>query len=287
MAVLVSSRPKQWTKNLFVLAPLVFSGELSLSRSGHSVLMFLAFCAASSALYIVNDILDRELDRNHERKRRRPIACGDLGIGTAWAIAMSLLVVTSVVMVFVPLAAAGLLGLYVALTLAYSARLKHIVLLDVLVIAAGFVIRVAAGSYAIEVRPSEWLLLCTLFLALFLGFGKRRHELLVLGEGAGTHRPVLAAYTRELVDEFLSASMIGALLSYSMYTFFSETATAHKGLMLTIPFAVYGIFRYMLLVHTESEGGSPEELLLSDRPLQIAIALWGLVAVGVVYAERF
>lgn len=281
-ALFVSARPKQWTKNLFVLAPAVFAASTETSDMGRLALAFTAFCLASSGLYLVNDVLDRHLDRRHERKRFRPIASGELSVGAAIVTAFAAWAMAAVIIVPAGWEAGGLLALYVASTMAYSLRLKHVALLDVLIIAGGFVIRVAAGSYAVGATPSEWLLLCTMFLALFLGFGKRRHELLLLGDEADDHRPVLSVYTREIVDELLSASMIGALLSYAMYTFFSETAVEHKGLMLTIPFAVYGIFRYMLLVHTAKEGGSPEELLLADRPLQVTIALWGVVAITVV-----
>jgi 4-hydroxybenzoate polyprenyltransferase len=281
-ALLVSARPRQWTKNLFVLLPVVFAGRTSAPDLGRAGAAFVAFCLASSGLYLVNDVLDRELDRRHERKRARPIASGELGVRTAVTAAVALLLAAAAAAVPAGLRSGGLLALYVASILAYSFGVKHVALLDVLVIAAGFVIRVAAGSFALGATPSEWLLLCTMFLALFLGFGKRRHELLLLGDGADEHRPVLSVYTREIVDELLTASMIGALLSYAMYTFFSQAAVEHNGLMLTIPFAVYGIFRYMLLVHTSREGGSPEELLLTDRPLQAAVALWGLVAMAVV-----
>jgi hypothetical protein len=155
-----------------------------------------------------------------------------------------------------------------------------------MIVASGFVIRVAAGSYAAGFGPSEWLLICTGFLALFLGFGKRRNELILLGDAAGSHRPILAQYTKESLDQFLSASTMGAILSYSLYTLTSEAAKVNSKLVLTVPFVVYAIFRYLLLVQTTEGGGSPEELLLTDRPLQVAVALWGLTAFLIVYWHR-
>jgi len=286
-ALLVSCRPKQWVKNSFLLVPATFAQVTAGIRFFHLGAAFVAFCLGSSALYLVNDVTDRELDRLHVRKRNRPIATGELAVGAAYSVAAAFLLAGLALAAWASAATGALLALYVVLTLAYSWRLKHIVVLDVLILSSGFVIRVAAGAYALNLEPSEWLLTCAMFLALFLGFGKRRHELLDLGDAAGTHRPVLADYTRELLDQFLNASMMGALLAYSMYTFFSPTASVHgTSMMATIPFAVYGLFRYSMLIHMKGGGGSPEEILLSDRPMQLAVLLWGLVGAFVVYGPR-
>ena len=282
-ALLKSARPKQWIKNGFVLVPIAFGGAIAPIPLARTVAVMAAFCLASSSLYLINDICDRDADRAHSRKRTRPIASGRLSIRAAsTAAAIGLVVALSATAAASPLAATAL-GLYMVLTIAYSVRLKDVVILDVLIIASGFVIRIAAGAAASSVVPSEWLLICTLFLALFLGFGKRYHELLMLGETANDHRPVLNEYSRESLNQFLGATMLGTLFSYVLYTFFSVNATNHRGLMVTIPFAVYGIFRYMLLVQTHSEGGSPEEILLSDRPIQLAAASWMVIALAVIY----
>jgi len=281
--LLRSARPKQWVKNGFVLVPGFFGAALGPRELFSVVVVASAYCVVSSSLYLVNDVVDREADRAHARKRWRPIASGQLATRqalTAAAVGASIGMLAATV---VAPAAGGLLGAYALLSVAYSVRLKQIVILDVMAIAAGFVLRVGSGALAARVPPSEWLLLCMLFLALFLGFGKRYHEIAILGEQADEHRRVLGDYTPAALGQFLSASMLGTLLSYALYTFFSENASHHHGLVITIPFACYGVFRYMLLVGTRSQGGSPEELLLSDRPLQITTVLWVATAAVVLY----
>lgn len=286
VALVVSFRMKQWTKNLFVLAPVGFAGIVSVAGVERAFLAFAAFCAAASGLYLCNDVADRDADRLHPRKRFRPIASGELPVPIALVAGATLMIVAIGLGLAASRITAGLVIVYIVVTLAYSWRLKHVEILDVLLIASGFVLRVAAGSYAVDATPSKYLLLCTMFLALFLGFGKRRHELITMGDAANGHRPVLSMYTERLLDEYLGASMIGALLSYSLYTFFSDAALRHEALPLTIPFAVYGLLRYQLLVHTRGEGGSPEELLLVDRPLQLTIALWAVVGAAIVQWSR-
>jgi 4-hydroxybenzoate polyprenyltransferase len=209
-----------------------------------------------------------------------------LGVGTAVTAAVVLMVASLLLGLAASLEADGLLAAYVVSTLAYSAWLKHVAILDVIVIAAGFVLRVGAGAAAATVVPSEWLLLCSLFLALFLGFGKRYNELVLLGEDAQSHRPVLGEYTAASLHQFLNASMLGALFSYCLWVFISTQGQEHHGLVLTIPFAVYGIFRYTLLMETRREGGQPEEVVLRDRPTQLAALLWVAVALLAIYGPR-
>jgi 4-hydroxybenzoate polyprenyltransferase len=282
--LLVTARPKQWIKNGFVLLPAAFGGALKPHTIGLVVAVAAAFCLASSALYMVNDVCDREADRAHALKRTRPIASGGLSVQAALAAAVVLSLVSLIGAVLLAPGAALLLAIYMVTTLAYSLRLKHIVIVDVMVLATGFVLRVLAGAAAANVAPSEWLLLCTLFLALFLGFGKRRHELVQLGPIADTHRRVLGDYSKETLDQFLTASMIGTLFAYVLYVVLAPNAVAHRWLILTIPFACYSIFRYSFVVQTHGEGGAPEELLLTDRPLQLAAIAWVVTAVAALYA---
>jgi 4-hydroxybenzoate polyprenyltransferase len=281
--LLRTARTRQWVKNGFVLLPAVFGGAFRLAPLGRTVLATAAFCLAASGLYFINDIADRHADRLHARKRHRPIADGRLGVTTAVATAAVLLAASLLLGLAASLEADGFLAVYIVSTLAYSAWLKHVVILDVIVLAAGYVLRIAAGAAAASVVPSEWLLLCSLFLALFLGFGKRYNELMLLGDEAQTHRAVLGEYTESALHQFLTASMLGTLFSYCLYTFLSPQGQAHRGLVLTIPFAVYGIFRYTLLMETRREGGQPEEVVLRDRPTQLATLLWIAVALVTIY----
>lgn len=279
-------RPRQWVKNGFVVIPAVFGGSLHTPQLLRIGLAVLGFCLVSSGLYVINDIADRDADRLHARKRQRPIAAGRMSIPGAIVCAVLLMAGGAGLAALVNLDTLAVIGLYVALTLVYSAWLKRLVIIDVIVLASGFVLRVAAGATAISIVPSEWLLLCTLFLALFLGFGKRYHELILLGETAGDHRRVLQRYTEQTLTQFLNASMLGTLFSYCLYTFFSPTAVNHRGLMVTIPFAVYGVFRYMLLMETRRDGGAPEEVILQDRPMQLTALLWMAVAAFVLYGPQ-
>jgi 4-hydroxybenzoate polyprenyltransferase len=279
-------RPRQWIKNGFVMIPAIFGGAFHADQLGRVGLTVLAFCLASSGLYVINDIADRDADRLHEWKRNRPIAAGRLGIPTAVLAAVLLVAASSGIGMLAGANVLAIIGAYCVATLAYSAWLKHLVIVDVLVLASGFVLRVAAGAAAAAIVPSEWLLLCTLFLALFLGFGKRYNELALLGETASSHRRVLEHYTAASLGQFLNASMLGTLFSYCLYTFFSAAGINHRGLMLTIPFAVYGVFRYTLLMETRRDGGAPEEVILRDRPLQLTAVLWIAVAVVVLYGPQ-
>jgi len=282
-------RPEQWLKNGFVLAPIVFSGLIFDSDAWLRILLAAAaFCAASSATYLINDVVDREADRAHPVKRQRPIAAGT--VSPLQATAAAAVLVTAAVAVAVGLGGwfpLVLIG-YVVLVLLYSAVLKHAVFLDVLVVAAGFVLRVVGGAVAIEVPVSRWLLLVTYLLALYLALGKRRAELVVLGEGAGNHRVVLGQYTLPMVDGAISVVLGATVLAYALYTVAPDTVAkvGSEGLMATVPIVLYGLFRYLYLLHRHELGGSPTRALLTDRPLLACVAVWFLVAAAVINAGR-
>jgi len=284
-ALLVSLRPHQWTKNLFVLAALGFSKHLfdgdAATRAGVALAVF---CLLSGAVYLVNDLADAERDRLHPSKRTRPIASGALPVSVARTAAVLLLALA--------LAAAAALSVgfllcalgYVALNLAYSFGLKNVVILDVLAISLGFVLRAVAGAYAIEVVFSDWLLVCTILLALFLALAKRRHELVTL-EDAAAHRSILAEYSPYLLDQMIAVVTASCLTAYAFYTLAPETVEKYRTdrLAYTIPFVIYGIFRYLYIVHRKEQGGSPSDVLLTDRPLLVAVALWAVAVVAIVY----
>jgi 4-hydroxybenzoate polyprenyltransferase len=284
-ALLVSLRPHQWTKNLVVLAALAFSKHLfDADAVLRAAAAFVVFCGLSGATYLVNDLADAERDRAHPVKRRRPIASGALPLPAARAAASSLVVLG--------LAAAWALGpgfflcalAYLGLNVAYTFGLKNAVILDVLSVALGFVIRAVAGAVVIQVAFSEWLIVCTLLLSLFLSLAKRRHELVTLEDAAG-HRSILAEYSPYLLDQMTAVVTASCLMAYAFYTLAPETVEKYRTdrLALTIPFVIYGIFRYLYLVHRKEQGGSPTDVLLADRPLLIATVLWGLVVVLIVY----
>jgi 4-hydroxybenzoate polyprenyltransferase len=284
--LILSLRPQQWTKNLFVFGALVFAQRLGVwSDVVKAVVAFFVFCALSGSVYLVNDVFDREQDRQHPLKAQRPIASGAVSTGVALAVAVVLgaaaLGVSSMLGVPFFATAAG----YLTLLAAYSAFLKHIVILDVLTIAAGFVLRAVAGGAAIDVHVTQWLLLCTTLLALFLALSKRRHELVLLAGLATNHRPILEDYSPYLLDQMISVVTASTLIAYAFYTISPETTDKFGTslLSLTIPFPLYGIFRYLYLVHRKDLGGSPAELLVEDRPLLICIALWALAVVLIIY----
>jgi len=285
-----SLRPEQWTKNLIVFAGLIFGLEL-FDRTAvlRAVSAFCVFCALSGAVYVINDIMDREADRRHPLKARRPIASGALPPAVAG--------VAAAVLAAVALAAAFTLGIpfgavalsYVLLQSFYSGPLKHVVILDVLAIALGFVLRAAAGAVAIRVPISHWLLVVTILLALFLALSKRRHELVLLANGATEHRPILGEYSPYLLDQMISVVTASTLVAYIFYCISPETIQKFGTDMLglTIPFPLYGIFRYLYLVHRREGGGSPSQMLLNDRPLLVCVALWVLAVVVIVYLRPF
>ncbi len=281
-----SLRPEQWTKNLIVFAALIFARRLlDPAAVGHSLAAFLIFCALSGVVYLFNDVSDREADRRHPLKSRRPIASGVLAARTAlmWATILGA----------VALAAAFRVGLafgivavsYLVLLGLYTTWLKHIVILDVLVIAIGFALRAQAGGLAIGVPVSDWLLVCTILLALFLGLSKRRHELTLLAGRATEHRRILEEYSSYLLDQMIGVVTASTLVAYLIYCTSPETIERFGTdlLVLTTPFPIYGIFRYLYLVHLKEGGGSPSEMLLTDRPLLACVGLWGLAVIAIIY----
>ncbi|GBD15526.1 Decaprenyl-phosphate phosphoribosyltransferase [bacterium HR26] len=285
--LLVSLRPRQWIKNAVVFAPLVFGGLLT---DWHALLRatvaMLVFCAAGSALYLFNDWHDVEADRQHPLKRRRPIAAGRIGAGTVRISIAVLLLVAVAASALIDPELLAVLGAYVLLIGLYTLALKHLVLIDVLAIAGGFVLRAVAGAVAVQVPLSPWLYVCTVLLALFLGFAKRRHEIVLLEEQAVNHRRILDDYTVPLLDALLAVTAAATLMAYSLYTFSAPNLPDNHVMMLTIPFVLYGIFRYLYLVYRREEGGLPEQVLLNDLPLLISIALWGLTAVLLLYGWK-
>jgi 4-hydroxybenzoate polyprenyltransferase len=284
-ALLKTMRPRQWTKNAFVFGALVFDRQLFIPLSFLRTLAgFFVFCLASSAVYILNDLADIEKDRQHPEKRHRPLASGQLSSRLAWAAALMLLMISVAAGALLSTAFLGVVLLYVLLMVLYSKWLKHIPVVDVLTIAAGFVLRVHAGVTLIPVeRFSPWLYVVTTLLALYLGFGKRRAELAMLAENASAHRRVLDGYTLRLLDQYILIVSGTTIIAYSLYTFSAPNLPSNHTMMLTIPFVLYGIFRYLYLLEVEHEGGAPEEILLSDRPLQVAILLWIAAVLAIFY----
>jgi 4-hydroxybenzoate polyprenyltransferase len=276
-ALFKTMRPRQWTKNGFVFAAVLFDRKLfDLSSLGHTILAFILLCLMSSAVYIMNDLADIGSDREHPTKRKRPLASGQLNPKMA-AVAAVLFAGGSLAAGFALSPWFGLiLLLYLLIQIAYTFYLKHLVLLDVMAVASGFVLRVGAGVVVLEQvqRFSPWLYVCTALLALFLALGKRRHELLLLGQGAGNHRAILEEYSLDLIDRLLGLVTSSVLVAYSLYTFLAEGLPDNHTMMLTIPFVLYGLFRYLYLIHIRQEGGAPEEILLRDRPLQLTLFLW-------------
>jgi 4-hydroxybenzoate polyprenyltransferase len=270
-----TARPKQWIKNGFVFAALVFAGKL-----GDPVLVakaitaFFLFGLLSSTVYILNDAADAEADRRHPLKSSRPIAAGRISVRFAFMFAGLLGFLTLVAAVVLDYRFAIVALAYLALNIAYTFFLKHMVLLDVFAIAGGFVLRAMGGAAAIHVSISPWLYLCTMLLSLFLGFGKRRHELLLLEGSARGHRRNLEEYTAPLLDDLITIVAGATILAYSMYTFFASAVPQNHAMMVTIPFVLYGIFRYLLLIHRKDFGGAPEEAVWRDIPLLVDLILW-------------
>lgn len=289
-ALIKTVRPEQWTKNLPVFAGLIFAQHLFEAKAAFtSLAAFLLFCLLSGVVYIVNDLKDIESDRAHPVKCKRPIAAGQLPIFTAIVIAggLSMLAILSA---FLLSPAFGWVALiYLVLLTLYSFVLKHIVILDVLTLAIGFVLRAIAGAVVLHVEFSVWLLLCTLLGALFLGLNKRRHELVLLGDNAHSHRKILQEYSPYLLDQMIGVVTASTLMAYTLYTMAPETnakfGTAY--MILTVPFVIYGIFRYLYLVHQKEQGGNPTALLVGDRPSLLNVLLWGLVSVGLIYRWSF
>lgn len=277
-ALIAAMRPRQISKNLFVLVAMVFANRFD--RAPTALLAFALFCLVSGSVYLVNDVADREQDRQHPTKRKRPIASGRL----PWQVALVFGVVFGVGGVAAAFALNVRFGaislVYLLLQVAYTVWLKHVVLIDVFTIAAGFVLRAVAGAWAIQVPISTWLLVCTLQLALFLAFGKRRHELVSLQDGAANHRRILAEYSLPFLDQMISIVLGGLTVSYALYVINSPTAVQHPHLALTLPSVFYFIFRYLYLIHVEHKGGAPETILLEDRPTQVNALIWIILSVG-------
>ncbi|HEY5983208.1 MAG TPA: decaprenyl-phosphate phosphoribosyltransferase [Anaerolineales bacterium] len=284
-ALLKTMRPRQWTKNVFVFAALVFDKQLLIPTSFLRTLGgFVIFCLVSSSVYIFNDLADIEADRQHPQKRNRPIPSGKLPVGLAWVAGVLLLGISLVCGYLLSPAFAAVVAAYFLLNLAYSKWLKHVLILDVLILAAGFVLRVDAGVRLIQVeRFSPWLYVVMTLLALYLGFGKRRAELALLTDDAANHRKVLQGYTIPLLDQYIMIVSGMTIIGYSLYTFSAINLPANHTMMLTIPFVVYAIFRYLYLIEVEHAGGAPEEILLTDRPFQVSMLLWALAVLAVFY----
>lgn len=285
VALLKSMRPRQWTKNAFLFTALVFDRKLTYGPAVvRTLLGFVLFCLLSGAVYLLNDIFDREADAQHPEKRHRPIPSGALPLPVAWAAAV-LLPLFGLPFSFVLSPAFGMVsGAYYGLMVLYTFWLKHVPLIDVFVIAAGFLLRVVAGITLFHVeRFSPWLYVVTLMLSLFIGFGKRRAELVLLADNANMHRRVLEGYTLRFLDQLITITATATVLAYSLYTFSAPNLPPNHAMMLTIPVVLYGIFRYLYLVYVENRGGAPEEVLLQDRPLQIAVGIWGLMVLVIFY----
>jgi 4-hydroxybenzoate polyprenyltransferase len=278
-------RPKQWAKNVFVFAGIFFDGRVfDLSRLSRSIATFAIFCLLSSAVYLINDLADIEKDRNHPVKKNRPLASGELAPITAKVVAVVLLVI-SIPSAFLLGPVCGAIAIiYASLMVLYSFILKRIVILDVMTVAAGFVLRVMAGATAARVtRFSPWLYVCTTLLALFIAINKRHHELLLLAENANNHRSSLQEYNAEFLNDMTSLVTATALVAYSFYTFSAPNLPSNHTMMLTIPFVMYGIFRYLYLIRMKNLGGAPEDIVLGDKPLLITLLLWGLISGLVLY----
>lgn len=285
LALVSALRPKQWLKNLFVFAPAIFANTIFEERAiEHAAAAFFIFCAVASSTYLLNDVLDRDSDRLHPVKRLRPVASGRISPGAALTLA-ALLATAGVAAAFaLGLLFAALVVAYLASTIGYTLSFKHRVILDVMFLASGFVLRVAAGAAAVNVPASEWLFLCTMLLALFLGFSKRRHELTLLEGDATGHRRVLVHYSPELLDQMIVIVATSSILCYILYTVWPSTVErfGSNHLIFTVPFVIYGIFRYFYLIHQRQSGGDPTDALLTDWPLLINVLLWAAVAIAVI-----
>ena len=284
--LLRSMRPQQWTKNFFLFAALIFSLNVTVIPYVLKTLAaFAVFCLLSSAQYLINDVLDYAEDRMHPKKSLRPIASDRVPRRQAVLMAVLLSLVALIWAYSLNRAFFIAAAVYLVLLFAYSLKLKHVVILDMFIIAAGFVIRVVAGGLVIDVPLSSWLLICTTLLALFIAMTKRRHELVLLDDNASSHRPILKEYSPYLLDQMIAVVTASTVIAYCLYTVSAETVEKFgtANLIYTTPFVLYGIFRYLYLVHQKGKGGSPEELLLKDRPLFLAVVFWIASAVGILY----
>lgn len=289
LALLASLRPRQWVKNLFVFAGVIFSQQLLTPRIWPALAAFAIFCGLSGSIYLFNDVADADKDRLHPAKRLRPIASGALPLGTAVGFGV-LLLAGCLAAAFALSPAFGLVSLcYGALLTAYSLWLKHIVIVDVLTVSMGFVLRAVAGAVAVDVEISGWLLICSILMALFLGLGKRRHEYLSLTGDAAAHRPILADYSEGFLDQMISVVTASTVTTYALYTMSPETvAKFHTRLLpLTLPFVLYGIFRYLYLLYRRDLGGNPSDLVVTDRGLLLDVLLWMLTTLAIIYGPKW
>ena len=284
-ALIKTMRLRQWTKNGFVFFALIFDKQLFVVDSFLRTLAgFFLFCLISSAVYLLNDIADVEADRQHPEKKHRPIASGKLPLDIAWGAAFILILVALIAAYFLTPWLSLILASYLLINVLYSRWLKHVPILDVLIISSGFVLRVVAGVVLITVeRFSPWLYVITTLFSLYIGFGKRRAEMTRLAHVAAAHRKVLDGYTLPLIDQYITIVSGTTIVTYSLYTFTAPNLPPNHAMMLTIPFVVYGIFRYLQLIQTGHAAGAPDEVALKDRPLQITVLLWGLTVLAVFY----
>ncbi len=279
-------RPVQWVKNVFVLAPIVFAEQLGDTEVlGRAMLAFVAFCFAASAIYLFNDLRDREEDRRHPLKQHRPIASGALSVPAAIVAALVLAALALALALSFGTVFTILLVVYLAINLLYSSGLKHVVILDVMAVSSGYVIRVLAGAAAIDVEVSRWLLLCTIFLALFLIFSKRRHELVLLADEAAGHRAVLDHYSPAFLDQMINVVTASTVVSYALYAVDDSTVEKFGSdrLVYTLPMVLFGVFRYLYLIYQRHEKRNPTEEVLRDLPSVINVVLWGVVVIWIVY----
>lgn len=285
VAAVLSLRPRQWAKNLFVFAGLIFSQSLFSPLVWPALAAFVIFCALSGAVYVFNDLADIEKDRLHPAKRNRPIARGALPVPAAAALGVGLLAGSLIAAAFLPLGFGLTAAAYAALLIAYSIWLKHIVIVDVLTVAVGFVLRAVAGAEAIAVEISGWLVICTILIALFLALGKRRHEYRTLRGEAAAHRPILAEYSESFLDQMVAVVTASTVTAYALYTMSPETVAKFNTRLLpvTLPFVLYGIFRYLYLLYRRELGGNPSDLLLNDRALLVNTGLWMLSLLIIIY----
>ena len=285
-ALIKAMRPKQWVKNVFIFAGLVFDHQLSnLPAILNTVSAFILFSLLASSVYLINDLSDVEADRAHPKKKDRPIASGALSVSAAWVASIVIILLVFPLAYLLSPSFALVCVLYFLLNLGYSNWLKHIVLLDVLILASFYVIRVVAGVTVIEVeRFSPWLYQSTIFLALFLGIGKRRAELVLAENTGNNHRKVLDGYTLPFLDQLITIVLTITIISYSLYPFSAPNLPDNFVMMLTIPFVIYGIFRYLYLVQVKGHGEAPDEIVLSDKPFILNFLIWGVVLLVIIYS---
>ena len=284
--IILAMRPKQWTKNFAIFAAILFSQNIfNIEAVFITLAAFFIFCLASGVVYILNDLMDIEEDKRHPKKRLRPLASGNLSVGAARAAGVIIGALTLLGAFMIGKNFAVVTIAYLLVQIAYSTYIKHVVILDVFSIAAGFFLRVVAGAEAIMVPISAWLVVCTFFLALFLALCKRRHEILLLDDQAGAHRKVLDEYSILLIDQMITVMTAATVIVYTLYTLSPETVEKFgtNNLMYTVPFVLYGVYRYLYLVYQKEDGGSPEQLLIGDKPLLLNIFLYGIAVVAILY----